>query len=405
MPVGVKGVHKDGIYKLLLLLVILLYLFMSINFVLGYSNTVFKELQGDAKYYEITVKQLLQKGIYGYKSEVPNAYMTPGYPLFLALNYWIFGYADEPGGPHVEIRIIQAIIGALTLYYIFLIGSRISGNNTGILAAFLLAIYPTFVKAPMYLLTEVLATFFLVVFIYYQITALEGKSPIHSLVSGALIGLSVLTRPTGFVLLFVPFIYSYIIGNRDRLLRLFSFTLIGFILIMTPWVARNVVAIGSPVPFSTHSGDPLLAGVDPYYYKLGPEYRYHGPTYEKVVTEKLGDKLSYGLYAIKEGFREKPLLYLKWFTIGKFTRSFGIPWVSSEGYLAALYPIHYIVVVLGWMGAIISIRARSIQMTSSIVVVATALLLVFVPEPRYAFPILPLLSINAAEVMVRSWRG
>ncbi|HZD60787.1 MAG TPA: glycosyltransferase family 39 protein [Anaerolineae bacterium] len=401
----IKTIRKGGAYKLLLLLIILLYLFLSINFVLGYGGKAFKEPVGDSKYYEIMVKQLLQKGIYGYKSEVPNAYITPGYPLFLTLNYWIFGYANKPGGPYTEIRILQAIIGALTLFYIFLIGKRVSGNATGIVAALLLLLYPAFVKVPMYLLTETLATFFLIAYIYYQITALDGKSPWYSLISGMLIGLSVLTRPAGFVLLFVPFLYSYMIGSRERLLRLFIITLAGFTLVMMPWVVRNVVAIGSPAPFSTHSGDPLLAGVDPYYYKLGPEYKYHGPTYERVITEKLGDKFSYGLYAIKEGLKEKPLLYLKWFTIGKFSRLFGFPWVSAEGYLNVLQPIHHVIVVLGWIGIVIAIRARSIRMISLIIVVTTVTLLAFVPEPRYAFPLLPLLSINAAEVLVRSWRG
>jgi len=405
MQAVIAKLDKNKVYKPLLLLVILLYLFLSINFILEYGSTTFKELQGDAMHYEIMVKQLLQKGIYGYKSEVPTAYVTPGYPLFLSFNYWIFGYADKPGGPHVEIRIIQAIIGAFTLFYVFLIGRRISGNGTGVLGAFLLSIYPAFIKAPTYLLTEMLATFFLVAYVYYQLTALENKSLVYSIISGILIGLSVLTRPGSFVILSIPFIYSYFAGNRDRLLKLFIFTLTGFMLIMTPWMARNIIVIGEAAPFSKHGGDALLAGVDPYYYELGPEYRYHGPTYKKVVTEELGDKLDCGLDAIREGFKREPLLYLEWFTIGKFNRMFGSLWVSPEGYLATLHPIHYVIVVLGWAGALISLRARSIRIVSLAVIAATAFLLLVVPEPRFVFSLMPLLSVNAAELLVRSWRG
>ena len=37
----------------------------------------------DAAQYEITVKQLIDRGVYGYDSTKPNAYVSPGYPLFL----------------------------------------------------------------------------------------------------------------------------------------------------------------------------------------------------------------------------------------------------------------------------------------------------------------------------------
>lgn len=39
-------------------------------------------------------RQFLDKGFLGYMSSRPNAYITPGYPLFLALIYKLYGYAQ-----------------------------------------------------------------------------------------------------------------------------------------------------------------------------------------------------------------------------------------------------------------------------------------------------------------------
>ncbi|MDI6799340.1 MAG: glycosyltransferase family 39 protein [Actinomycetota bacterium] len=360
----------------------------------------------DAIHYEMMAKQLINKGIYGYASESPNAFVTPTYPLFLTLIYWISGYANKAGGPHLFIRIFQAILGAFTLYFTFLLGKRISCEKVGLMAAILLALHPSFLRGPIFLLTESLSTFLFIGYIYYQMVALDKRDKRLFFLTGILFGLAVLSRPSTFIVLIVPFAYSWFTTNREGLVRSFAITLIGFSLIMLPWVARNALILGTPAPFSTHGGDPLLSGVDPYHYELGSEYRHRCPTYKEFIKEEpAGETMTgYAVKAIAKGFKEQPLLYFKWFTWGKFWRMFEAPWVTQDKnmYRSVIFD-HYMIVILGWVGVAMSPKAKNLRMISLILLVFTAGLLPFMAETRFVYCIIPLLSLTAAEVIHRAW--
>ncbi|AQT86077.1 hypothetical protein B1222_19330 [Paenibacillus larvae subsp. pulvifaciens] len=64
-----------------------------------YSKTEYR-LAGDEYGYDKSVRVLLEKGYYGFTPfstpEGPNAFTTPGYTLFLAGIYTVFGYGEDP---------------------------------------------------------------------------------------------------------------------------------------------------------------------------------------------------------------------------------------------------------------------------------------------------------------------
>jgi 4-amino-4-deoxy-L-arabinose transferase-like glycosyltransferase len=71
-------------------------------------------LQYDAISYDAMVRQIIEDHFYAYQQGEPNAFTTPGYPIFLTIIYKVFGYAD--GSPLMAVRVVQILLSVLTIY-------------------------------------------------------------------------------------------------------------------------------------------------------------------------------------------------------------------------------------------------------------------------------------------------
>ncbi len=381
--------------KVLLILVLLLALILRLYVLICYPSLI--NLSHDAKRYDFMARQLNETGVYSYGglgevggTPTPNAYVTPGYPLFLVLIYKLVGMEYRL----VAVRFIQALLSVATVGLFFLIAKRIKDYKVGLVTALLMAVYPTFILAPETILTEVLSVFFLALYIYLQMLAFGKNNYFLYFITGLVFAASVLVRPALFPILFIPFVYNFWKTRDIHLLKFFLVTFTGFALLMLPWTIRNMIVIGQPALFSTHIGDPLLGGVDPYFSKN---------IYE--VTQ--GDKFNAGVRTILKGFLNEPLLYLRWFLFGKFAILFYRQWivVSPRSIYADEFQFimnisHYLIVILGWLGVILSIRRPSLRLISLLILCITAIYLIFIPEPRFAFASMHLLCIPAAYIVV-----
>lgn len=384
---------------------IVLYLAFGVIYAARSSATLSTPL-GDGQYYEIMARQILTDHVYGYKSDRPNAYVTPGYPLFLAAVYGVTGHAEE-GRPWPVLVALQLLFGAGAIALVYVLGSDLAGERAGAIAAFLFALYPPgFLIAPLWL-TEPLGTVALLGYVVLQLRALERRSVPLALAAGAVLALAVLTRPAVLPVAVVPFALRAAFGPREGLVRQAALALAAWALVMSPWVVRNVVVLHRPAVLSTHSGDPMLGGVDPYYWEMGRAYRYHGPTYKQYLEEAPKDvsKDEYARKAIARHLREKPLQTVWWFTIGKFGRMyFGEVFAGRPKYIGTWTTIvHMTIVVLGFAGALLSVRMKRLRDLALMVALGTAALLPFVPESRFVYGYTPLLAVMGAAVVVRAW--
>jgi 4-amino-4-deoxy-L-arabinose transferase-like glycosyltransferase len=74
----------------------------------------------------------------------------PGYPLFLAASVKL-------GGKHLlSVRLLQACVGTAACWFVYLLGAMLVNEQTGLLAAFLAAVSPTFVGFTPLILSETL---------------------------------------------------------------------------------------------------------------------------------------------------------------------------------------------------------------------------------------------------------
>lgn len=333
-------------------------------------------------------RQLLERGVYAYNSNQPNAFVTPGYPLFLTAVFAL-------GGTEDTVRLIQALLGAITLVPLALIARETVGERAALVTAVTLAFYPAWLRAPAYLLTEVLFTFLFSLYLWVQLRAVHRGTPTWGLLSGLTLGLAVLVRPVVAPLLPLPWLYRMWEERSLRSWRPALWAVAGFVLVMLPWWIRNALVLGKLVFFATQTGNPVLGGMDPY-------NLWQGKLWSGVGSDS-GEQLRKAWEIFLWLMKEHPWLTIRWFTVGKFTWIFMRPWL---GWLfPTLVYLHYPVVCFGWAGALAALRSPSVRPISLVLILLSVIHLAFIPEPRYAYPLIGLLAITGSLAVVRIFGG
>ena len=348
-------------------------------------NTPQPELIYDAHHYDVMAKQFLEKGFLGYASSKPNAYTTPGYPLFLALLYKIFGYSG--GSPLTQVRVIQILLSVMTIAVLYLLAKDTANKRVGLITAFFCSVYLVFIWVPTLILTETLYTFLFILYLYMQFKAMRHRTHMLHFITGIVLAAAVLVRPAIAPLIILPYLYYYIETRDSRHIKGFISNLSGFVLLMLPWWIRNAVTLKKLVLFATQE-DPLLKGTYPY--EMGIEEAPYTNQGQEAIRR------------IIEGFTTQPLLYLKWYTLGKFDfLYFKIYYYVDEKVtlLRWTLPFHYFIVWFGWVGVLLSAIRKEIRLISLYIVFITLIQLVFVATSRYAYPVMYLLALLAGYII------
>lgn len=173
-----------------------------------------------------------------------TAFWEPGYPVFLAVIYKIFG--NKPLFP----IIVQALLWAGIIYISYLLATKIGNHRTGLISALILTFFPVSIYLSGSLMSETLFIFLLVISIYLIFKSFKSYFWWLLPVSGILFGLSFLTR--SFCIFWLPVflfaLYKFQIGHRISAIILWC---IGVLIAIAPWVIRNNYAMGEPLIFPT----------------------------------------------------------------------------------------------------------------------------------------------------------
>jgi 4-amino-4-deoxy-L-arabinose transferase-like glycosyltransferase len=221
-------------------------------------------------------------------SDIPHfAIRTPGYPLFLAACQSVFGERT------LAVRLVQAALGAASVYLVYRLTSQISPPVTlactdvtppsrrwtvPLAAAAVAAIHPYYLFMSSLILSEavfvplMLASLWGLAVLWSAPGASNGLSwrrgSLVALASGAAAGLAILVRPSWG--LFVPvilLIWFMAQGNdRSALLTALRGALVfalALALTMSPWWLRNAGIYGRFVPTALWMGASLYDGLNP----------------------------------------------------------------------------------------------------------------------------------------------
>jgi len=243
-----------------LLAVLLLGLLVRGAILWQYRETLTRD---DDNYGEIATN-LRQQSVFGLGQNLatPTAFRPPLYPILLAGS--MIGDKISP----LQIGTLHLLLGLLTILLVYQLAQQYGLPRGAPLAALLVAVDPILLFQSTRIMTETLATL-LAVAVLYSLSHLNQKRRwTNALISGSVLGLSILCRPTFLIWLLLCLLALIILEpNWRQRLRLASALLAGAVLVVAPWTIRNMIQFRRPIALTTHGGYTLLLGNNPVFYE------------------------------------------------------------------------------------------------------------------------------------------
>jgi len=352
--------------------------------------------------------------------------LSPFYLLINQLSYYIYAKNWE------ALVIVQIIIGSLNCVLVYLIGEKIFGKATGVLAAVLLILYGNLTLIDLTLEPEAVLIFLNSVIILLLIKADGNNAKIKSwlwLAAGLLAGLSVITKPNSLLVLVGILIWIWFV-RKEKLFRLRStaLLLVGVVIAVAPITMRNyakfhdfvlVTADGGKVFF--HGNGPDANGIERadlphqgFIEESSDEPDYAHALFRKTARSLSGQELKPSkcssfwvgqtLTHIRSDLSAWIYLELKKFCL--FWNSYEVHDIDSnyKNYLALkkLPFLNFgILSVLGILGIAFSLKKfREAFLLYWMVLTYLATVLIFFASSRYRIPAAPFLAVLAAYLII-----
>jgi len=340
----------------------------------------------------------------------PRFGRAPGYPLFLAA---LDAGRPIPSSTPTVVKIVQSLVGAITVCLIGAIALRSAGPRAGVAAAFIAAIYPPLVWIPAYALSE--ALFCLVALLAIAVLQQAADSEAGpggtrlALLAGALTGFATFIRPA--MLVFVPLALVWLVIRRQPARA--AALAVGTALVILPWTIRNIrvhdrfVLVASEGGVTFWTGNNALArgegdlAANPDLKRAELEFR---RSYPGLSAEELEP---FYYRAALQWIRQHPLEWVSlvarkaFYTVVPIGPSYAVH--SAKYRIASVVP-YALILPFAVMGA--RRLWRSPRRPSALFLLAgsTVLMcLVFFPQERFRIPVIdPTLIIAAAALAGRS---
>jgi len=206
----------------------------------------------DSAVYASVAEQLYENQSFALPGAASPYDWSPGAPLFYAAVYY------ATGGVHPGIvRLVVALLGALTIVLVYLIGRRLAGPVAGLVGAGLLAIYPVTIFFTGKLMSEPLATLTLAgAVLSFMWAGDPGRRRWAWALPGFLLGLTAFARPEYLAFVAVFALLALWRGGLVPAVILAA----AFALPIVPWTAHVSSVEGRFIPISTGGGKALFIG-------------------------------------------------------------------------------------------------------------------------------------------------
>ena len=343
----------------------------------------------------------------------PTAFWPPAYPFVLAGVFKLFGVSVTAA------QVLNAVLGALAIPFVYALGSRIFNRPAGLVAAGLFAVFPNAIAWTPVLFPEQLFVLLFVAALWVLVAAPAAGRGAWLAVAGfgALVGLATLTRGQGAVLVPIAAVYWLSRSGWRQTLRSSAISLFVAAAVIAPWTIRNAVQLHAFVPISTNSGAALRAGHAPDatgttgwpkdyingFYMWQSLYR---PDWEvqgyREYTRRAID------YAFTHPQRELELTRYKIYHLYR-SDSGVVPWLTTlgatpieppglEDALWHVFDSSYYALLFGALLSIPLWLRRDANRWLPVVILAVWTLyhIVFLGEPRYHVPLYPVFAIALA---------
>lgn len=204
----------------------------------------------------------------------PEIGIGPVYPAVLAAVYLTAGHSI------VAVRLLQAVLGALVVLWLFPVAVRAFGPAAARWAAWLWAVYPGAIVYTGMVLTETIFVFTLAWLTWMVWRAMERPSVCSWSAAGAVLGLTILLRAE--MLLVLP--WYAVLAWRCAYPRRVVLSLLccgAVALTVGGWTARNYAVFKKPILVSAHGGEILWISTTDW-----TEWRYDDPQLASLIRGK-----------------------------------------------------------------------------------------------------------------------
>ncbi|MBR1660567.1 MAG: glycosyltransferase family 39 protein [Oscillospiraceae bacterium] len=341
------------------------------------------ELSPDETNYISMARRLVDEGVYSFWGKGPDAYVSPGYPLFLALCAALFGE-----GSLTAARVLQCLMAGGTAALTVLLGRKLTGRTAaGVIAGVLIVCNGGYYFLSRLILTETLYFFLMMLSLLLLLRAEEKNALWRFALAGGVFGCAVMVR--SLVVIILPFLAlpRVLRWRKDKSVSLkpILWFFAGFLIPCLPWWLRNLVTLHKLIFWAAQT-NPVFGGLHEDPEHLG----YHDPgTY-------LGN---FKLFI--EFFRNDPKGMLSWMTQEKFRIIFLSDVVMPEA--AITDTARNMTVSLGLCGAALGFACRRTRLQSLPFWAYLLPIFISVPSFRYAYQYLLLLAVFSGWLLTRAW--
>lgn len=197
---------------------------------------------GDSIAYVHLAEGLAHFGYYGYAgmpADASERIWPIGYPLFLAL----FGIGS---GSFLVASAVQAALGILSVILLYRMGASILPRPYAFTAALLYAVSPATAFHTVAAATDGLFAALLII-VVYLLFYVRDRRILFALLAGVMLGFAILVRPIGgYLIVLLPFWYPFIRRESPRrILIILGVFIAGALLVLMPWMTRNLAMHGS----------------------------------------------------------------------------------------------------------------------------------------------------------------
>jgi len=383
----------------------------------------------DEQHYHQIASSLLHGHGFAFEAGRLTSARPPLYPAFMATVWWVTGTHSLQ-----VIRLAQILLSLVNAVVLYLLARSLFDGRVAILAAAGLLFYPSLLAYDYLLLTEVLFTLILSVFILAAVIVLKTSQPTGAFVAGVSLGLAALTRSIlwSFPALLCPAVYAWTTGPRRRRLVLALIVLIGYVVTVGPWAVRNTRLQRTLTLVDTHGGRALrmgnyeytpldrpwdavaLSGRQSWTYGLAEQHPdasswTEGETEQWATREAISYIMSHpGITLYRTLLKFLDFWGLERDLIAGFHRGFYRPGIVFEWLVALAIALSYVsLMLLACLGFFLAPPAdkHAHVLIIGLIAFVTSLHSLTFGHSRYHVPLVPLLLLYAAAaVRHRSWR-
>lgn len=252
-------------------------------------------------------------------------FMSPLYPWILSLVMRLTGDFE------LWIRVLQVVLGCVTVFLVWRIGTLLFDRWTGLVAALLTAVSIQLVYYDSFILMDSLLTCFTTAGLYFLLMAAIHERPRDWILSGIIFGLAVVSRSS--IIAFLPMVWiAWMFRAKDGPINFRGPAIwsVSLLVILLPTAIHNYSAEGIFQPVTSSFGFNLYAGNNE-----GSAGLYHLPDPVDLYTDPNG-------HGYTERMTGKELNSAE---VSSWWRDKALKWISSHPGDAALLFLRKILLV------------------------------------------------------------